>query len=108
MYSQKAPQPAQEAPSARITASVNIEGMAEEVLAAVQRLRGCKRTAHLVVEVAHRDYSVPYHSLPEIKDGQIQNALEKLGLMSSQTVIDQKTEKRLEELIREFGHFTVG
>jgi len=90
----------------RITAQITIEGPAEEMLAAVQRLHGGKRSVSLVVEVSRRNYVSPYHHLPEIKSGQIQHALEKLAAMAHQTVVDDETDRRLDYLIREFGEFT--
>lgn len=91
---------------AHVTASVTIKGPADELLGALQSLRGGERTVHLSVEVPTRHYWDRDHYLPGIKNGQIQAALEKLETMSRQTVIDDETDRRLERLIREFGAFT--
>ena len=95
-------------PIVRIEARVLIEGPAEEILAALRFVRGGKRTVHLSAEVSTRHYSDRSHYLPAIKDGQIQAALEKLEMMSRQTVVDEETDKRLERLVREYGEFTAG
>ena len=58
------------------------------------------------MEVSRRHYSISDHYIPEIKGGQIQLALEKLDLMSRQTIVDKITDERIEQLIREFGHLT--
>lgn len=92
--------------SPRITATVTLEGPAEEILAMVQRIQaGGKRRAQLTLESA-RGYAFPFHVLPAIESGQIQAALEKLETMSRQTVVDDATDRRLDHLIREFGEFT--
>jgi hypothetical protein len=93
-------------PLTPITASVTIEGPAEEILRNLRQFRGGKRSVHLSVEVSRRHYSYTDHSIPEIKDGQIQRALEKLELLSRQTIVDKETDDRLEQLIREFGYLT--
>jgi hypothetical protein len=93
-------------PTAPITASVTIEGPAQEILSSLRQFRGGKRSVRLSVEVSRRHYSTSDHFIPEIKDGQIQLALEKLELMSRQTVVNKETDERLEYLIREFGGLT--
>lgn len=93
--------------AAQIKVSVTIEGPAEEILALVQQLRpGGRRRAQLTVELTGKAYVSPFHVLPAIDAGQIQNALEKLEGMHRQTVIDKETDQRLDRLIREFGEFT--
>jgi hypothetical protein len=93
-------------PVVRIEARVLIAGPAEEILSAVRLLHGGKRSVHLSIEVSTRHYSDRDHYLPAIKDGQTQAAVEKLELMSRQTIVDDETDRRLERLIREFGEFT--
>jgi hypothetical protein len=93
-------------PAALIHARVTLEGPAEELLVDVQSLRGGKRSVHLSVEVSRRHYWAPDHHIPEIKGGQIQAALEKLEMMSKQTIVDEETDQRLERLIKDFGQFT--
>jgi hypothetical protein len=93
-------------PLTPITASVTIEGPAEEILRNLRQFRGGKRSVRLSVEVSRRHYSTSDHYIPEIKDGQIQMALEKLELLSRQTIVDKQTDERLEQLIRESGYLT--
>ena len=92
---------------ARIKATVTIDGPADEILALVQHLRaGGKRRAQLTVELAGKAYTSPFHVLPAIEGGNIQAALEKIEVMSRQTVLDDETDRRLDRLIRDFGEFT--
>jgi hypothetical protein len=89
-----------------IKASITIEGPAEELLAALRYIKGGKRSVRLSVEVSTRHYSDRFHFIPEIKDGQTYQALRKLESMSDQTVVDANTDRKLQELISEFGEFT--
>lgn len=89
----------------RISASVTIEGPAEEILAVLRQARGGRRIVHLTIETG-RGYVSPHHLLPAIRDGQIQAALEKIDLLARQTVIDGDAERRLDGLIRDFGDVT--
>jgi hypothetical protein len=90
----------------RIEARVIIEGPAEEILSALRLVRGGKRSVHLSVEVSTRHYSDQDHFLPVIKDGQTQAAMEKLEVVSRQTIVDDEPDRRLERLIRDYGEFT--
>jgi hypothetical protein len=94
-------------PAATITATVTIEGPAEEILAAVQRLRAGERAVSLTLEIPRRGQIMPhYYTLPPIKAGQTQRALETLDKLSQQTLVDAQTERRAEHLIRGFAGFT--
>jgi hypothetical protein len=97
-------------PPTPITATVVIEGPAEQVLLDVQRLRmrTGKRSVHLDVHVSRRFYADNRHTIPYIKDGLTQPAFEKLDYMQRQTVVTEHTAQRLERLIKEFGRFTEG
>lgn len=89
-----------------VEATVTIEGPAEEILRAVQHLRGGKRTVRLTIETARGGPIPPVYSLPAISDGQIQRALETLDNLSRQTIVDDESERRIDMLVREFGRFT--
>jgi hypothetical protein len=92
---------------AKITATVTISGSAERVLAAIQGVRGVRRSAQLAVEILRPGvYDTPYHLIPEIKDGDTRNAHHKLGLLSDQRLVDDECERRIDGLIRDFGLFT--
>jgi hypothetical protein len=83
-----------------------IRGPAEEILAAVRHIKAGERAVYLSVEVPARYYYNRDHYIPEIKGGQTHEALRKTEMMSKQTVIDDETDQRLVNLIREAGEFT--
>jgi len=98
---------ADKARPAHFTATVTIEGPAEEVLADVQRLRGGTRRVLIEARVPSRGYpGYQDRMLPEIKGGQTQKAMELLELLHKQTIIDEDTDRRLARLIEDFGEFT--
>jgi hypothetical protein len=88
---------------------VTFEGPAEEILRAAQTLRGGgNRTVTITIENSRGGPIPAFYSLPPIREGQIQRALETLDTLGRQTIVNRETEERLDMLVRDFGRFTSG
>ena len=95
---------------AKVTATVKIEGVAEEVLSELRKLRGCKREVHLNVDTytpgVRRVAYYSDYSLPVIEGGQTANALRQIGELAHQNRISLEDEKRIGDMIQQFGDLT--
>lgn len=90
----------------RVEASVTLEGPAEELLAALLALRGGGTKSVLLTLGPIGRASLPYYTLPAIRGGQLQDALDKLAGLAEQTIVDAGTERRVAGLVRDFARWT--
>ncbi|MEX2617816.1 MAG: hypothetical protein WD767_17130 [Alphaproteobacteria bacterium] len=94
-------------PYVSIKAVVTIEGPAEEILARVRNLKTGERAVSIEATLPRRGgRGIDFHTLPIIKNGETQTAIEQLERLHRQTIVDEDTDRRLENLIIEFGRFT--
>ena len=95
---------------AKVTATVTIEGEASEILRELRKIRGNKRQVHIVVDTytpgLRRVAYYSDYSLPVIEGGRTANALRQIGELAHQNRISLEDEKRIGDMIEQFGDLT--
>ncbi len=92
-----------------LNTTLTIKGDAETVLAELRRLRerNTERTVQLAVSARPPTMFLDWEHVPEIKNGESDNSVRHLKMMTNQTRISPQSESRFIRIVEEMGPYTL-